>query len=525
VFAPPPTTTQRNNNTTESKRAVASDICLAPSASEYTTTIHAVVDSFLSFILPTKYMTKKAYLTLQHGSSRLGTLRLELRDDVVPRTVENFVRLLQGRRRRPRGHQGGEEEEEEEGDAGYLGSTFHRIIPGFMAQGGDFTRGDGTGGRSVYGDGAFEDENFRLKHLERGTLSMANSGPDTNGSQFFITFRKTPHLDDKHVVFGRVVLSGSDDDDGESAATLQALEKVRTRKSDDRPVQPVTIVDCGVVGEDDDDDRKASGAMSKQQQEEAVDEDEIDLDDDGGDAEQPVEEEAEEEEEAVPKTKAEALKQRMRKLKLKMNQAKQLNRQAVKDEGERMNQPADEAAKKRHAAERRSAKEKWEAHNAKAAEASAKYGVDPKTLTQQAADSIQRAQSKALKREAAQFSARDHHNPEGQHRNYQRNLKSLAGSAAGTATAAATTDTYNPLEHEVDAERERQGAQRLAAELHRRIEKRTKAQIEQKRKQDAAGDGVTHINKRNKLFNEKISRNYDEATREIRDNLERGTAL
>lgn len=118
---------------------------------------------------------------------------------------------------------------------GYKGCLVHRIIPGFMIQTGDFTRGDGSGGKSIYGQ-MFEDENFELKHDDVGILSMANAGPDTNGSQFFITLDYTPHLDGKHVVFGKVT---------KGLTIAKQIEKYGTE--DGTPKATIKIIDCGKI--------------------------------------------------------------------------------------------------------------------------------------------------------------------------------------------------------------------------------------------------------------------------------------
>ncbi|XP_052477648.1 peptidyl-prolyl cis-trans isomerase CYP40 [Gossypium raimondii] len=176
----------------------------------------------------------RCYLDISIGGEVEGRLIVELYRDVAPKTAENFRALCTG----------------EKGigpntsvPLHYKGVRFHRIIRGFMIEGGDISAGDGTGGESIYGL-KFEDENFDLKHERKGMLSMSNMGPNTNGSQFFITTNRTSHLDGKHVVFGKVI---------KGMGVVRSIEHIAGEDGTNYPTQEVVIADCGEIPEGADD--------------------------------------------------------------------------------------------------------------------------------------------------------------------------------------------------------------------------------------------------------------------------------
>jgi cyclophilin family peptidyl-prolyl cis-trans isomerase len=178
------------------------------------------IDDNLNIVVD-EYIKSKArihvFMDISINDENIGKVIIELFNDIVPLTVDNFVYMIKNN---------------------YKGSIFHRIIKDFIIQGGDYLNGDGTGINSIYGQ-YFKDENFILKHDNKYIISMANAGPDTNGCQFFITLNPTPSLDNKHVVFGKIVGE-------ESQMIIDKLGEVLTNDND-MPIVKCIIEDCGIL--------------------------------------------------------------------------------------------------------------------------------------------------------------------------------------------------------------------------------------------------------------------------------------
>lgn len=438
-------------------------------------------------------MILKLLLILLLGNIK-GRLVISLFADTVPKTAENFRCLCTGEKGR---------------GLHYKGSKFHRIISGFMAQGGDITRGDGTGGESVYGK-KFADENFKIKHSSAGYLSMANAGPNTNGSQFFILFKATPHLDGRHVVFGKIV---------EGIELLQVLEKVLTDNKD-CPKVDVIITDSGQVHNDDNhsnNPKNDNKVMSNQKVNEKSDEinskkDQSNTLDTSGTLQENNSNNnnhnktmtAEEIEKAtINMTEVE---KRLFKLRMKINQGRKANMDEVEEEYKRNNNKN----YRNYSKVDRNIDTSFDDNNNKVNSKSA--------MAITAAD----AEAKILKRQQKEDSQKtfgwEVFTAEATYRSYEKQLHKLPTNARTSLNDEQISD---PLSYGKETSVTSSGLNRLQKD----VEERQEAKRKKKQRMEFDSTDVDGINAKNIDFNKKLKRSFDKYTVEIRQNLERGTAL
>ena len=467
----------------------------------------------------------RVFLDIALGATPIGRITIELRNDVVPKTCENFRALCTGERGRST----------ISGRAlTFKDSTFHRVIPNFMCQGGDFTRGDGTGGESVYG-AKFKDENFALKHHGAGTLSMANAGPNTNGSQFFITTGETPWLDGKHVVFGSVV-DGMD--------VVRRMEASGSKSGKTR--ETVRIVECGeipreLIGDDElteagrellareQAERKLASKEARRVGEENPDQasarrlkESLATANEAAAKSTPsadaiVEQEAAIAAAADPTAGMSAKQRKLFELRLKLNEGRKKNQAAVVEEKKRVDAPEEYAN-----AQKRKIRE---AANKSRTDTLVKQGIDPKafhlTATMEQAD---RANKKGKKKHVVPTANAGQFSSDRQYSNYERNNANIVvDMAAYNAAKERTPDFYRGADsiHHNSNKPTQEAIDRLAE--HVSTVQRKKAEAHAK-KTHAAKD-IDGINIRNERFNKMLDKDYGKYAKEIKANLERGTAL
>lgn len=470
----------------------------------------------------------RVYLDVAVAKRTLGRVVVVLRDDVVPKTCENFRKLCEG----APGVR-----------ATYRGTRFHRIIPGFMCQGGDYERGDGTGGQSAFG-GKFEDENFVLRHERAGVLSMANAGPNTNGSQFFITNDATPWLDGKHVVFGHVEAG---------MEVVRAMEGMGN--ADGKPKKRVHIVDCGVLdpepvepvgvkGTDRGETQRNNAGTSDRNVEG------VKTTTEGGDngpQADPVEERPGEAQEVD----LESMNPRQRKffeLRLKLNQARNLNNKAVVAEKQRSENPGREQAEQKRKVSRgrgtdltmaarmlaclltcflllcnpmqmyEESKKKWQDQLQSA-------GISSKEAYRLETSEQAERKYKKQKKKDESFGW-DAYNQDSTYRAYEKRVEKMEPDMETYERMKREDGNFyqekDTLSYGKAPRVPEENVERMVNEFKAVEEKRAKFS---RRRAYRENQDIDHINKRNEAFNKKLDRAYGRYTDEIKANLERGTAL
>ena len=407
---------------------------------------------------------KKCYLEFEVAGRWAGRVEIELFDDTAPRTVENF-RLFCTGERGPKMH--------------YASSPVHRIIRNFMIQMGDVVKGDGTGSTSIYGP-TFADEGFLRSH-DAFSVSSANAGPDTNGSQFFITVKACPHLDGKHVVFGRVT-SGRD--------VVEALSKVATHN--DRPKMTVNIAASGQVGDVNDPAVSVQPTVVNEQKEELkVVDNEVEPEND----EEEVSDDDENEEEPEDMSTMSDREKRLFRLRLKVNKGRKLNRVAVQEKKKNRKKKVEEVPDRG---------EQW----AKELE---DRGLAPsKGILLTTADDILRREDNRRRKQrridALGFNSRE----DKEKRGYDARIAKLPTGTDNDGTV---------LYGEAPVAASTAALERMVADLN---DHHTSAS--RRRPVNPAAD-VDFINERNRRFNKQLKTAYDKFTVDIQHSLERGTAL
>jgi cyclophilin family peptidyl-prolyl cis-trans isomerase len=416
----------------------------------------------------------RVFFDIRIGGETIGRMEFELFADSCPRTAENFRCFCTGEMGKSK-------------TTGkhlfYKNTVIHRVIKGFMAQGGDYENADGTGGESIYGKN-FGDENFQHKHIGPGMLSMANAGKNTNGSQFFITFKTTSHLNGKHVVFGRLC-TGID--------VLKRIEMVATGR-EDRPNQEVLVYNTGQVGKAPIplDMMKDSAATTA-----AANDEEIDL-------EEPAEEEQEPEKPADFEQMSDKQK-KLFELRLKVNKARKDNKREVAEEHQRLNSKKNPDSRRKDFMERKAA---WEEDIKQRGE----EGDEP--WMHETAESFGYREKKAKSKKAAPFGW-EVFNQDSLYNAHKKRLEETRKNE--DLTVREVNDLAYFEAHEPSAA----DKERMAAELRATQERRGKFS---RRRPHYEDKDVDSINDRNEVFNRKVKRDYDKYTAEIKANLERGTA-